>query len=205
MWSGFPEPGSIFFLDDPENQRLADLYGIVVSTSHHEPMQNNMSEWRMAQKGEWDWEQNKSAITEFFTAGVQRAQPFESILTLGMRGDSDGEINAHDPKSTLRDVIITQRDIIKSLHGEPDGVGRGYPGPIVPIIIYANIFPEVMALYKEVQEYYEQGLEIPDDVTLLFADDNFGNIRRLPNKAERARRGGAGVREILSAGVSITC
>ncbi|PSN69553.1 hypothetical protein BS50DRAFT_618603 [Corynespora cassiicola Philippines] len=175
MWSGFPEPGSIFFTDDPLNQQLADKYGIVISTSHHEPMGCNMSEWRASGNGEWIWESNKSAISEYFSSGAKRSKPFESLLTLGMRGDSDVSIISEDPKATLKDVIDAQRRIIDAVYGSHDGVGQ------------------VMALYKEVQEYYEDGLEIPDDVTLLFADDNFGNIRRYPTNEERSRRGGAGV------------
>ncbi|CAO2656066.1 Nn.00g048690.m01.CDS01 [Neocucurbitaria sp. VM-36] len=175
MWSGFPEPGSIFFTDDPENQKLADSMGIVIGTSHHEPMGCNMSEWRASQKGEWAWETNKSNISEYFQAGARRSQPYESLLTLGMRGDSDVSIISDDPKATLKDVIEMQREIIQDVHGKVDGVGQ------------------VMALYKEVQEYYEQGLEIPKDVTLLFADDNFGNIRRLPTQQERDRSGSFGI------------
>ncbi|OAL48891.1 hypothetical protein IQ07DRAFT_542687 [Pyrenochaeta sp. DS3sAY3a] len=175
MWSGFPEPGSIFFTDDPRNQQAADAYGIVISTSHHEPMGRNMSEWRQSNQGEWAWEMNKDAIADFFKAGAERSKPFESVLTLGMRGDSDVEINSENPKATLKDVIQTQRDIIEHTYGRSDGV------------------PQVMALYKEVQEYFEDGLEIPEDVTLLFADDNFGNIRRFPGGPERARTGGYGV------------
>ncbi|KAJ5153552.1 uncharacterized protein N7482_010030 [Penicillium canariense] len=175
MWSGFPEPGSIFFEDDPLNQELAHRYGIVVSTSHHEPMQRNMSEWRMSNKGKWVWEENKERIVDFMRAGAERAHPYESILTLGMRGESDGAIQSQDPRAILTDVVATQRDIINDIYGRPDGVGQ------------------VMALYKEVQKHYEEGLEVPDDVTLLFADDNFGNIRRLPTSKERHRQGGAGI------------
>lgn len=82
MWSGFPEPGSIFFADDPENQKLADKMGIVVGTSHHEPMGCNMSEWRASRKGEWAWETNKSNISEYFQAGARRSRPYESLLIL---------------------------------------------------------------------------------------------------------------------------
>ncbi|KAI8668383.1 hypothetical protein NCS55_00863700 [Fusarium keratoplasticum] len=175
MWSGYPEPGSSFFADDAKNQETADAYGIVVSTSHHEPMQRSTTEWRRNGKGPWAWNQNKEAITDFFETGAKRAQGHESIFTLGMRGEGDGTIEADDPKATLKDVIETQRRILKDVYGKPDAVNQ------------------VMALYKEVLEYYEDGLEIPDDVTILFADDNFGNIRRLPTAEERARSGGFGL------------
>jgi hypothetical protein len=124
MWSGFPEPGSIFFTDDPLNQELADRHGIVISTSHHEPMQRNMSEWRQAKKGKWNWAENKPAIAQFFREGAERARPFESILTLGMRGESDGEIDATDPKATLTDILDAQRSIIREVYGESAGVNR---------------------------------------------------------------------------------
>lgn len=127
MWSGFPEPGSIFFTDDPRNQQAADAYGIVISTSHHEPMGRNMSEWRQSNQGEWAWEMNKDAIADFFKAGAERSKPFESVLTLGMRGDSDVEINSENPKATLKDVIQTQRDIIEHTYGRSDGVPRKLP------------------------------------------------------------------------------
>lgn len=127
MWSGFPEPGSIFFEDDPLNQELAHRYGIVVSTSHHEPMQRNMSEWRMSNKGKWVWEENKPNIAEFMRAGAERAHPYESILTLGMRGESDGAIESGDPRAILTDVIATQRNIISDVYGRPDGVRRKFP------------------------------------------------------------------------------
>ncbi|KAH8674249.1 hypothetical protein BX600DRAFT_377919 [Xylariales sp. PMI_506] len=143
MWSGFPEPGNSFFTDDPLNQEMADRYGIVISTSHHEPMQRGIGEWRVGGAGPWSWETNKASITGYFAQGARRSQGFE--------------------------------DLIENVYGSPEGVSQ------------------VMALYKEVQGYYEEGLEIPEDVTLLFADDNFGNIRRLPTEKERARKGGIGL------------
>ncbi|KAI1047481.1 hypothetical protein LB505_009946 [Fusarium chuoi] len=124
MWSGFPEPGSSFFTDDPENQRVADAYGIVVSTSHHEPMQRSTTEWRRGGVGPWAWDTNNERITNFFTAGAERSQPYESIFTLGMRGEGDGTIESDNPIATLRHVIKTQRSIIKQVYGQEDAVGR---------------------------------------------------------------------------------
>jgi Glycosyl hydrolase family 115 len=127
MWSGYPQPGSSFFTDDALNQELADKYGIVISTSHHEPMQRSMSEWHTTGKGSWNWEKNKASISDYFDFGASRAQPFESIVTLGMRGESDGEIDSLEPKTTLKDVIRTQRDIIQRVYGSPGGVKRKRP------------------------------------------------------------------------------
>ncbi|KAI9152312.1 Myo-inositol 2-dehydrogenase [Paramyrothecium foliicola] len=175
MWSGFPWPGSSFYSDDPLNQSTADAYGIVMSTSHHEPMQRDMVEWRTANKGPWAWDENKELIAEHFKEGARRAKPYESVITLGMRGEGDVKMQSKDPQATLKDVLKTQREIMDEVYSRPDGV------------------PQVMSLYKEVLQQYEAGLEIPEDVTLLFADDNFGNIRRFPTEAEKARRGGFGL------------
>ncbi|KAH8817036.1 hypothetical protein F5884DRAFT_242342 [Xylogone sp. PMI_703] len=170
MWSG-----SSFFTDDPLNQQLADTYGIVVSTSHHEPMQRSMSEWLVRGDGDWRWGNNKERIIKYFDEGAERAQPFESFITMGMRGPGDSELDSDDPVATLTEVLDTQRNIISKYYGKKDGERQ------------------LMALYKEVQRYYENGLEIPDDVTLLFSDDNFGHIRRLPTEKESKRSGGAGI------------
>lgn len=179
MWFGYPHPGNSFFMDDPLNQELADRYGIVMSTSHHEPMQRAMNEWFDEPYNEpeksWDWTKNKDKITKYFVEGAQRASNFESVITIGMRGDGDREMEVENPQNVLKNILSTQRTIISDVYGGQDAV------------------PQLIALYKEVQEYYENGLEIPEDVTLLFADDNFGTIRRLPTKAEGKRRGGAGV------------
>lgn len=179
MWFGYPHPGNSFFVDDPLNQKLADRYGIVVSTSHHEPMQRAMNEWFDEPYHEpeqsWSWVKNKEKIAKYFTEGAQRSVRFESVITMGMRGDGDREMDAENPQEVLKEILSTQRRIIKDAYGAEDAV------------------PQLIALYKEVQEYYENGLEIPDDVTLLFADDNFGTIRRLPTETERKRSGGAGL------------
>ncbi|RFU31716.1 hypothetical protein B7463_g4616, partial [Scytalidium lignicola] len=174
LWPGMWAGGS-FFTDDPLNQQLADSYGIVMSTSHHEPMQRSMSEWLTRGDGDWRWRDNKERITKYFDEGAERARPFESFITMGMRGPGDSELDSDNPVATLEEVLGTQRNIISKYYGKEDGERQ------------------LMALYKEVQKYYENGLEIADDVTLLFSDDNFGHIRRLPTATESKRRGGAGI------------
>lgn len=171
----FPQlPG----LPVPE-QELADKYGVVISTSHHEPMQRAMNEWfdepYYGPEQSWSWIRNKEKISKYFVQGAQRATRFEGVITIGMRGDGDREMDGENPQELLEEVLSTQRRIIKDVYGREDAV------------------PQVIALYKEVQEYYENGLAIPEDVTLLFANDNFGTIRRLPTDTERTRRGGAGL------------
>nr|AAO27748.1 unknown [Fusarium sporotrichioides] len=177
MWPGYPNPGASFFTDDPLNQKLADEYGIVISTSHHEPMQRLSNEWFADNPdGSWNWLTNKQKITEFFEHGAGRAQGCDSYFTLGIRGEYDKKMLAEDPASVVQDAIETQRKVIEKVYGSEGAV------------------PQLFAIYKEVQSMFETGrLTIPEDVTLLFQDDNFGTIRRLPTTEESKRKGGAGV------------
>ncbi|RMY39998.1 hypothetical protein D0866_01555 [Hortaea werneckii] len=167
MWPGYPNPGASFFTDDPLNQQLADEMGIVVSTSHHEPMQRLSNEWFAENpEGSWNWLTNREKIIDFFRVGAHRAKGFESCFTLGMRGEYDKKMAGDDPAFVVEDVIKTQREV-------PN---------------------EVLACYKEVQALFESGrLNVPEDVTLLFGDENFGTIRRLPTAEEAKRKGGAGI------------
>ncbi|KAL3491515.1 hypothetical protein BJX62DRAFT_251356 [Aspergillus germanicus] len=176
MWASYvPQPGNIFFTDDLHNQQLADDYGVVVSTSHHEPMQRATNEWNSSEVGEWDWTSNKENVTRFMEEGVRRAGMNESYFTMGMRGAGDGAITGEDPIDMLREVIDTQRDILADYHEDVSAVNQ------------------VWTIYKEVATYYAGGLVPPEDVTLMFTDDNFGNIMRLPTAEEAARPGGIGL------------
>lgn len=128
MWPGYPNPGSSFFTDDPENQRLADDYGIVMSTSHHEPMQRATNEWfEHNPEGSWSWIDNREKITRFFSDGIERAEGYESYLTLGMRGEYDEEMRTDDPAGVIQDVINTQRSLIRQRYGQEDAVPRRLP------------------------------------------------------------------------------
>lgn len=125
MWPGYPNPGSSFFDDDPENQKTADEYGIVMSTSHHEPMQRATNEWfDKNEKGTWSWITNKEKITQFFDEGIERGLPYESYYTMGMRGEYDRAMNTDDPAGVVQDVINTQRALIASRTGHADSVPR---------------------------------------------------------------------------------
>lgn len=125
MWASFvPKPGRIFFTDDPRNMELADDYGIVVSTSHHEPMQRASNEWKQAPNGPWDWVANKDNVVEFMDEGVERARPNSTYFTLGMRGENDGPIEADDPIAVLEDVFATQRELLAKHYGNETAAKR---------------------------------------------------------------------------------
>ncbi len=167
-----------FATDDPLNAQLADEYGIVMSTSHHEPMMRAWKEWERAghKKGSWDYSKNADALRDFWEEGVRRTKDYEKVITVGMRGDGDEPMSETDSISLLEKIVADQRQIISRVMNTN-----------------AESVPQVWALYKEVQGYYEKGMRVPDDVTLLWCDDNWGNLRRLPTAAERQRSGGAGI------------
>jgi hypothetical protein len=170
MWN------NAFNEDDPLNAQLADEYGIVMGTSHHEPMLRAQQEWKRHGKGTWDYSTNADFLKGFWDEGVQRNKKFESIITLGMRGDGDMPMSESANIALLEKIVADQRKIIaERVNSDLTKV------------------PQDWALYKEVQEYYEKGMRVPDDVTLLWCDDNWGNIRRLPTSEERKRSGGAGI------------
>jgi Glycosyl hydrolase family 115/Gylcosyl hydrolase family 115 C-terminal domain len=170
MWN------NAFNEDDPLNPQLADMYGIVMGTSHHEPMLRAQQEWKRHGTGPWDYSQNSNVLQNFWTEGVDRNKNYESIVTLGMRGDGDLPMTEGANIALLEKIVADQRKIIAS-QMNPD----------------LSAVPQDWALYKEVQEYYEKGMRVPDDVTLLWCDDNWGNVRRLPTAEERKRSGGAGI------------
>lgn len=167
-----------FATDDRLNASLADEYGIVMGTSHHEPMMRAWKEWTRAGNGprSWDYTKNESKLREYWTDGLKRTKDYEKIITLGMRGDGDEPMSETDSIALLQRIVTDQRGLIANVLN-PD---------------VASV-PQVWALYKEVQGYFERGMRVPDDVTLLWCDDNWGNIRRLPTPEERRRPGGAGI------------
>ncbi|MCF8358404.1 MAG: glycosyl hydrolase 115 family protein [Prolixibacteraceae bacterium] len=168
--------GKSFFEDDELNPILADEYGIVISTSHHEPMLRAQKDWSTHGKGDWNYETNADELKEFWREGIVRNEEKESIVTIGMRGDGDEPMTTGTAIELLERIVADQRTIISNVTGEaPEKT------------------PQVWALYKEVQDYYDQGMDVPDDVTLLFADDNWGNIRRLPAPGAPEREGGYGI------------
>jgi hypothetical protein len=168
--------GNAFNEDDPANPRLADEYGIVMGTSHHEPMLRAQQEWKRHGTGPWNYHTNGDVLRKFWADGIRRNRDFESIITIGMRGDGDEPMSEESNIALLQGIVADQREILTKETGKP-----------------IEQVPQMWALYKEVQEYYERGMRVPDDVMLLWCDDNWGNIRRLPTEAERKRSGGAGI------------
>lgn len=173
--------GWAFYADDPLNSKTADDMGVVMGTSHHEPMARNHQEWARNPKaygGVWDYTQNKEELQRFFREGIERSKNNEDLITIGMRGDGDAALAGSDEDNIrmMEGLFADQRQIIKDVTGKP-----------------AEKRQQVWALYKEVQLYYDQGLRVPDDVIILISDDNWGDVRKLPNEEERLHKGGWGM------------
>jgi hypothetical protein len=170
--------GWAFYADDPENEKTADEMGVVMSTSHHEPMARNHQEYARNRKGwgPWNYQKNKENLQKFFREGIERMKGTEQIVTIGMRGDGDEAMSNEADTRLMTNIINDQRKIIADVTGKK-----------------ASETPQVWALYKEVLDYYDKGMKVPDDVTLLLCDDNWGNVRRVPNAKERKHKGGWGL------------
>ncbi|MFE5209169.1 glycosyl hydrolase 115 family protein [Streptomyces sp. NPDC056600] len=190
--------GRAFAEDDPENHARATAYGVVMGTSHEAPMMRGIEEWNRHAKaavrdsagnittpgsdpyggtGEWSFRRNRAAIEAYWRDGIKRMkeQGYEGVVTLGMRGNGDVSLPDGDGIELMHEIISTQRGIIKEILGSETAV------------------PQVWTLYKEVQRYWAKGLRAPDDVTVVFCDDNWGNIRKHPDPAEPYRSGNYGV------------
>ncbi len=179
-----------FYADDPLNSKTADTMGVVMGTTHHEPMARNHQEWARNRNeyGEWNYNTNQEVIDEFFREGIERVAGTDDLVTIGMRGDGDtpmggkeGEDHLYVPTDEdnirlLERIISNQRKIIKDVTGESP-----------------EKLPQVWAIYKEVQRYFDMGLRPPSDVIMLLTDDNWGNVRRLPTAEERNHPGGWGM------------
>ena len=170
--------GWAFYADDPENLKTADAMGVMMGTSHHEPMARNHQEYARDRKGwgAWNYATNKQNLDRFFREGIERMNGTDDIVTIGMRGDGDEAMGNGTDTKLLENIINNQRRIIKEVTGKS-----------------ADKTPQIWALYKEVQDYYDAGLRVPDDVTILLCDDNWGNVRRLPTAEEQKRKGGWGL------------
>ncbi|MBN1925514.1 MAG: glycosyl hydrolase 115 family protein [Prolixibacteraceae bacterium] len=166
-----------FNTDDPANTALADEMGIVMGTSHHEPMDRAHAEWKAKKnKGAWNYETNAAELREFWRQGIERIGDREVVVNMGMRGDGDMAMTEETNIALLEKIVADQCKIIADVTGKP-----------------VEETPQMWALYKEVQDYYDKGMRVPDDITLLLCDDNWGNIRKLPEPGTATRSGGYGI------------
>ncbi|MDP9959573.1 glycosyl hydrolase 115 family protein [Chryseobacterium lathyri] len=173
--------GKAFYDDDILSGPLANEMGIVMGTSHHEPMAQAQTDWHRYIKRNnlpnvWDYSKNAKVLQEFWKAGVVRSKSWEKLITVGMRGDGDEAMGEGTNISLLEKIVKDQRRIIADVTGKK-----------------ADKTPQVWALYKEVQDYYDKGMKVPDDVILLFCDDNWGNVRKLPDLSKPLHKGGYGI------------
>jgi hypothetical protein len=191
--------GRAFAEDDPLNHATAKAYGIVMGTSHEAPMMRGIEEWNRhavpavrdqdgnittpghdpyGGTGEWSFRRNKEAVKAYWADGVRRMkdEDFEGVITLGMRGNGDTSLPDGDAIDLMSEIITTQRTIIAEITGKDPAT-----------------WPQVWTLYKEVQRYWDRGLRVPDDVTVVLTDDNWGNVRKVPSLSTDARDGGYGL------------
>ncbi len=177
--------GKSINIDDPESPRLANEYGIVMGTSHHEPMMRAQKEWTVLgdQYGghsNWNYQRNQEGLYRFWEDRIIENKDYEKIVTVGMRGDGDeamiqgGKIT--DIISLYEKIVTDQREILAK-HIHPD----------------VTQIPQMWVLYKEVEEFYSAGMKVPEDITLMLCDDNFGNVRHLPMGEMRNHKGGFGM------------
>ncbi len=163
------------------NREMAEKYGIIVSTSHCEPMmRNSATEWDLEGKGDYNYLTNKTSVTDYWSERLKELGNSENIFTIGMRGKHDGRMigvkSTQEYKNELTKVIADQTDLLKKYINSD-----------------ASKVPQQFVPYKEVLDVYRAGLEVPDYVTLVWPDDNFGYIRHFPTEKEQARSGGNGI------------
>ncbi len=183
----YPVQTTPFYLN-PQNPAVADDYAIVISTSHHEPMLRNTQEYDEAELGPYNYWTNRDTIYKFWEERVKETANYENMYTMGQRGRTDigmlapeGTTIAQKAAMIQNQIIPDQRQMIAD-HVNPD------PTQV----------PQIFIPYKETLVQYQAGLQLPDDVTILWPDDNHGYIRQLSNAAERQRSGGSGVYYHLS-------
>ena len=172
---------SMAFHRIPENIVVADRFAILMGASHCEPLLfNTASEWKRDKMGEWDYINNKKGVDSVLNVRVKECAPFENVYTLALRGLHDRAMNASndmgDRKDMLQEALMAQRQMLIDAIGKP---GEEIPQAFTP--------------YKEVLDVYDEGLELPDDVTIIWPDDNYGYMKRLSSPKEQKRSGRSGV------------
>ena len=191
--------GRAFALDDPQNHATATAYGVVMGTSHEAPMLRGIEEWNRfavpavrdssgnivtpghdpyGGTGEWSFRFNSAALEKYWTFGIQRMvdQNIEGVVTLGMRGNGDTALPDGNGIDLMKSIIAAERQILSHVTGKD-----------------LTTIPQVWTMYKEVQRYWDEGLRPPDDVIVVFTDDNWGNIRRVPDLSLPPHPGGYGL------------
>ena len=172
---------SMAFHRIPENRVVADRFAILMGASHCEPLLfNTASEWKRDKMGEWDYINNKKGVDSVLNVRVKECAPFENVYTLALCGLHDRAMNASndmgDRKDMLQEALMAQRQMLIDAIGKP---GEEIPQAFTP--------------YKEVLDVYDEGLELPDDVTIIWPDDNYGYMKRLSSPKEQKRSGRSGV------------
>ena len=185
LWPAM-HPGTPAFFSVPGNKEMADSFAIIVGTSHCEPLlRNNVAEWDVKQRGPYNFITNRAQVLQYWKERLLQVKGSEELFTLGMRGIHDGSMEGVKTKEEklngLQQVIDSQRQLIRKYYHK--NVER---------------VPQVFIPYKEVLEIMESGLRVPDDVTLMWCDDNYGYLTRLPDAEQQKRKGGGGVYYHLS-------
>ena len=176
------------FYSHPESQEMADKWGIMITTSHCEPLLFNnasKSEWDKARDGEWNYETNSATILKKLDDRIRETAQYDNIYTMGLRGLHDEAMKGStDPKErarTLENVIAKQREILVKYKRQK-----------------ADKLPQIFVPYKETLDIYDAGLRVPDDITLVWPDDNYGYMKRVSNAVEQRRSGHSGIYYHLS-------
>lgn len=185
LWPAM-HPGTTGFFQVDGNKQLADSFGIVLGSSHCEPLlRNNVAEWDEKQHGEYNFITNRSAVEQYWAKRLQEMKGSDALFTIGMRGIHDGSMlgvkTDEEKLKGLQAVINSQRELIAKYYNK-----------------HVSSVPQVFIPYKEVLQIYESGLKVPDDVTLMWCDDNYGYLTRLSDSVQQQRSGGAGVYYHLS-------
>jgi hypothetical protein len=180
LWPGM-HPGTLAFNALPENALLADRWGIVMGASHSEALlRNNVGEWNEQRDGPWNYQLNRAAIDAYWEKRVAANGGYENFYTVGMRG-------LHDSGLEATGTAVEKARLVESAMAEQRELLRKY------VKEDPRSIPQVIWLYKESLDLYRAGMQVPDDVTLGWTDDNYGYIRQLPTAAEQKRSGGSGV------------
>lgn len=174
-------PVSTSFNQIPENKLVADTFAIVMGSTHCEPLLlNTASEWDTQTMGSWNYDKNKEGINRVLTQRVRENSPYENVYTLALRGLHDGAMSTtlpmHEKVRMLQQALLDQRQILAENIDRP-----------------VETVPQAFTPYKEVLEIYSNGLELPDDVTIVWPDDNYGYMKRLSGVREQRRTGRSGV------------